>query len=277
MGILAKNANPLWRRVHHAWLAFNGRQRFKSNETRFVEYGGLRVKQIGFPDSAEARRVEALLRDTDELRRFPHLILRLENTVWVKFLPGQKPDPARASDVAAMADFFADIYGANPIERTLEETGLHRRLLDNLELLVDVGLLDRHRSSSLHSLAEHLRPERVWVGLDYIDALAKNFIVNEGRAVGIDIEAIQEETLLGTGLAKAGHRWLGDQVDTVIDRLAESGGPDLSAQWAYTQLSFLAGYDVQNLVRGKAGRVRAEDFDPLLSRFAHATAAAGDR
>ncbi|MEE4331592.1 MAG: hypothetical protein V2J10_12050, partial [Wenzhouxiangella sp.] len=238
---------------------------------RFVQYGGLRVKQGSFPDTAEAKRVEALLRETDELQRFPHPILRLENTVWVNFLPGRKPDPERASDVAAVADFFIDIYRDRPIERTLEETGLHRRLQDNLKLLGDVGLVDGHRLSAVRSLAERLRPDRLWIGLDYIDALAKNFIVSDGRVVGIDIEAIQEETLLGAGLAKAGYRWLGDQVDPIIERLADGDGPDLRAQWPYTQLSFLAGYDVQNLMRGKAARIRAEDFDALLSRFADAT------
>ena len=264
MPILAKSANPWWRRLHHAWLALTGRQRHKSNETWFVEFGGLRIKQVAFPDSAEAGRVETLLRDTDGLNLFPGFVYRLENTVWVRFLPGHKPRPGDATDVTAMARFFIDLYQARPVERRLDDTDLHGRLLANLKMLGEAACLDPGRVSALEALAERIRPERVWTGLDYIDALAKNFIISDGRAVGIDIEAMHDGILLGTGLAKARHRWLNDQADPVIDRLREHGGPDLAPQWPYVRLNFLASYGVQNLMRGKAGRIRADAFDALL-------------
>lgn len=277
MSILAKSASPWWRRLHHAWLALNGRQRHKSNDTRFVEFGGLRLKQVAFSDSAEASRVEAQLRETANLNRFPRFVFRLENTVWVRFLPGHKPKPGNAADVSAMTDFFVDLYRARAVEQALHDTGLHRRLVENLNLLGEVGRLDPQRVTALESLAERIRPERVWMGLDYIDALAKNFSVADGRAMGIDIEAIHSNALLGTGLAKAAHRWLGHHARPVIEHMNADGGPDLQPQWLYAQLHFLAGYGIQNLVRGKAGRIRVEAFDALLSGPAHATDAAAVR
>lgn len=271
MNNFAKSANPWWRRIHHAWLALNGRERHKSNETRFVEYGGLRLKQVAFPDSAEASRVETLLRETDDLDRFPSLFFRLENKVWVRFLSGHKPKASNAADVSAVAGFFIDLYRTRPVKQVLSDTDLHRRLIGNLALLGETGHLDRERVMALQALAERIRPERVWVGLDYIDALAKNFTISNGRAMGIDIEAIHYPTLLGSGLAKAAHRWLHDQAHPVIDQLREAGGPDLQPQWSYVQLHFLAGYGIQNVVRGKPGRIRVEAFDALLNPSVHAT------
>ncbi len=264
MRITAKSANPLWRRVYHAWQALIGRQRHKSNQTSIVDFGGLRIKQVAFPDSAEAGRIETLLLETESLNLFPGFVFHLENTVWVRFLPGHPPRLDTPSDRAAIAAFFSNLYRARPVERPLDQTDLQTRLLGNLRTLGDVGRLDSERVVALLEMAEHLAPEKVWTGLDYIDALIKNFIISDGRAVGIDIEAIHDGQLLGTGLAKARYRWLDEHADRIIDKLGEQGGPDLRPQWRYTRLYFLASYGVQNLMRGKAGNIRPEAFDNLL-------------
>lgn len=273
-GASGRSANPWWRRLHHAWQALLGRQRHKSNETRFVDYGGLRCKQVAFPDSAEARRVEALLREFQAPGLFPGFVFQLESTVWVRFVDGRAPRADNPQDVAAMGRFFVGLYKARPVRCRLSETDLQPRLIAKLRMLGEAGRLDAARVAALEALAERLRPESVWTGPDYIDALAKNFIIADGSvgnragednsAVGIDIEAIRDGELLGTGLAKARHRWLGEAADPFLDALAAEGGPDLRSQYAYTQLQFLANYGVQNLVRGKPGRVRAGDFDALL-------------
>ncbi len=269
MPIVAKSANPWWRRAHHAWQTLSGRQRYKSNETRFVDFAGLRIKQVAFPDSAEARRVETLLLETATLGLFPGFVFRLENTVWVRFLPGHKPDPVKATDMTAMTGFFTGLYQARPVRCGLEQTDFPARLLSNLRVLGEVGRLDDKRVSALQELADRCGPEQVWIGLDYIDALAKNFIISGGRAVGIDIEAIHDGMLLGMGLAKARYRWLDEHADQIIDQLGEQGGPDLKAQWRYARLYFLASYGVQNLMRGKAGKIRTEAFDELLGDKAY--------
>ncbi|MEX2498998.1 MAG: hypothetical protein WD397_09015 [Wenzhouxiangellaceae bacterium] len=269
-----KSANPWWRRLHHAWQALIGRQRHKSNETRFVDYGGLRCKQVVFPDSAEARRVELLLREFEAPGLFPGFVFQLESTVWVRFVEGRAPRADNPQDVASLGRFFVGLYKARPVRCRLSETDFQPRLIAKLRMLGEAGWLDAARVAALEVLAERLRPESVWTGPDYVDALAKNFIIADGAAghragedmsaVGIDIEAIRDGELLGTGLAKARHRWLGETADPFLDALAAEGGPDLRPQYAYTQLQFLANYGVQNLVRGKPGRVRAGDFDALL-------------
>jgi len=273
-GASGKSANPWWRRLHHAGQALLGRQRHKSNETRFVEFGGLRCKQVAFPDSAEARRVESMLREFEESGLFPGFVFRLESTLWVRFVDGRAPRADNPRDVDAAGRFFVGLYRARPVERRLADTDLHPRLIAKLRMLGEAGRLDDARIEALETLAEKLRPESVWTGPDYIDALAKNFIIAEhprgdragddSYSVGIDIEALRDGELLGTGLAKACHRWLGEAADQFVDALAAEGGPDLRPQYAYTRLQFLAGYGVQNLMRGKPGRIRAEAFDKLL-------------
>lgn len=226
--VSGKNANPFWRRLHHAWLALRGRQRHKSNETRFMDFGRMRCKQVTFPDSAEAVRVERLLRESAGLALFPGFLFRLESTAWVQFVPGRSPNPQNGNDLEAMHRFFVGLYRARPVERKLDETDLHPCLIARLRLLGEAGRLDAGRVTALEALADRLRPERVWTGLDYIDALAKNFIIGERGAVGVDIEAIRDCELLGTGLAKARHRWLGDRADRVVELLAQQGGPPLA-------------------------------------------------
>ncbi|MDT8409955.1 MAG: hypothetical protein RQ741_10185 [Wenzhouxiangellaceae bacterium] len=269
-GASGKSANPWWRRLQLAWQALLGRQRHKSNETRFRDFGELRSKQVAFPDSAEARRVETLLRESAALELFPPFMFRLESTVWVRFVPGHRPNPRDPGDLEAMCRFFTALYRFRPVECRLDQTDLQPRLIARLRILCKAGRLDQVRLIELEQLAERLRPPMVWTGLDYIDALAKNFIIGRRGAVGVDIEAIGDGELLGTGLAKARHRWLGEAADPFLDALVAGGGPDLRPQYAYTQLQFLAHYGVQNLVRGKQGRIRADDFDALLSAASNA-------
>ncbi len=261
----ARNANPWWRRIQHAWQALMGRERHKSNDTRFLEFGGLRCKQVRFPDSAEAQRVEHLLRAHDARDLFPAFVFRLENTVWVRFVPGNRPSARNPADLDALCRFFTSMYRATTIEKSLEEIDLHERMLDKLKVLVKAGLLEAEKVEKLRIRADAIRPENVHCGLDYIDALAKNFIVGKRGVVGIDIEAIRHGELLGMGLAKARHRWLSTAADSFLDVLAGQGGPDLRPNWEYIRLQFLVHYSVQNLLRGKQRRVRAGDFDEFLS------------
>jgi len=262
--IRARNANPWWRRIQHAWQALLGRERHKSNQTGFVDFGRLRCKQVTFPDSAEAQRVEHLLRAHEDQDLFPPFVFRLENTVWVRFVPGSSPGVRNPADLDAMCRFFVAMYQARPVETRLDETDLHQRMLAKLDVLAGAGLIDDRLAGALAERADALRPAQIYLGLDYIDALAKNFIVGKRGVVGIDIEAIRDHELLGMGLAKARHRWLSTTADSFLDVLADRGGPDLRPNWQYIRLQFLIHYSVQNLMRGKQRRVRAGDFDEFL-------------
>lgn len=261
-----RNTNPWWRRLHHAWQALTGHERFKSNATSFVEFGGQRYKQVRFPDTAEARRVEQILRQTRTLGLFPDFVFRLESTLWVRFVPGVPLDTGKPDHVSGIGAFFAGLYRHRTQRVDTATTDLHQRLFDNLRVLEEVGGLSGEKVRALTALAEKIRPERVWMGLEYIDPLRKNFVLAAHGVVGIDIEAIQDKQLLGIGLAKARVRWLDQPAAEILESLAARGGPDLKDQYDYAHLYFLAHYGVQNLFRGKPGRLGPEAFEALLFR-----------
>lgn len=258
------SAYPLWRRVHHRWQRLLGHERYKSNAVSFLDFGRPRYKQVRFSSVAEARRVEDILRTTQDSKLFPTLVHRLESTLWVRFVPGANIDTANPEHLDAVTRFFASLYAQRPRRILLAETDLPSRLRTHIETLEEVGCIDAHRRQRLLSLGEALAPDSVWIGLEYIDSLRKNLILANSGVVGIDVEAAWDDQLLGLGLAKARLRWLEQPAAPIIDRLLELGAPDLREQYPYAHLVFLAQYGVQNLFRGKPGQVPAKALDALL-------------
>ena len=259
------SANPAWRRVHHAWQRLMGHERFKSNAVRFVEFGNERYKQVNFPSASEARRVEGILRATHGTDLFPTFVHRLESTLWVRFVAGKTLAAGDPAQLDAVYRFFAGLYRHDPVQIRLTDTDLHQRLLIHIETLAEIEWLDGDRARRLLTLAETLKPESVWLGLEYVDALQKNLVYGAAGVVGIDIEAAWEGQLLGVGLAKARMRWLKMPAAPILERLALLGAPDLCDQYAYAHLTFLAQYSVQSLFRGKHGQVPMNAVDAVLS------------
>ncbi|MCC5887755.1 MAG: hypothetical protein JJT88_15070 [Gammaproteobacteria bacterium] len=259
------SANPLWRRLQHAWQRLRGHERYKSNAVSFLEVSGRRYKQVRFPSVSEARRVEGILRATHGSGLFPTLVHRLESTLWVRFVSGCDLDAGNPGHREALYRFFAGLYGQQPRQVAVADTGIRDRLWVHIETLEEVGTLDAGRAQRLKQLATDLEPATVWLGLEYIDSLGKNFILADSGVVGIDIEAAWEEQLLGIGLAKTRLRWLDEAAAPILARLIELGAPDLREQYPYAHLVFLAQYGVQSLFRGKPGRVPVSAYDALLA------------
>ncbi len=262
------SANPLWRRLQHTWQRLRGQERYKSNAVSFLEFAEQRYKQVRFPSVFEARRVEGILRATHGSGLFPTLIHRLESTLWVRFVSGSDLDAGHPQHREALYRFFAGLYAHESRQVDILETGIRDRLHTHIETLEEVGWLDGDRARRLLKLAGDLEPTAVWVGLEYIDSLRKNFILSDSGVVGIDIEAAWEKELLGIGLAKTRLRWLDQAAGPILERLVELGAPDLREQYPYAHLVFLAQYSVQSLLRGKRGRVPLSAFDALLAEHA---------
>jgi hypothetical protein len=258
--------DPWWRRMQRRWLAATARERFKSNRTRYVDFPSHRYKEIRFPSISEARRVEHNLCRLRDLGTLPGFVFRLESTVWVRYVNGSIIDPARESHRAGLIDFFARLYGQDARLLALEQTDVPHRLAENVRTLSEVGVLDTETASAVTRHAQLLQPATVWIGFEYIDALRKNFIASDDRVVGIDVEAIHADQLLGIGLAKATHRWFDYPRDALLTELHDRGVPDLGAQYGYAALSFLCNYAVQCVFRGKYRQVGQSDFERLILR-----------
>lgn len=237
----------------------------KSQQAFFVTINGHSYKRVVFGDSLEASAVAGALEACRDCVGLPELVLIQESEVWVRFVDGRKLDPASQSDRHALMDFFAALYAKDPELVDLAETTLHPRLLIDLGFLRDSGVLDEVRYAMLRERAGQLRPERLWLGYDYVDPVLKNFVINDQGLFAVDIESLQKGVALGTGIAKSGLHWLSDDRQGFLERIcAQPGVPDLAAQQAYVELCLVAGWTKRKLLTGKWSRARAGHFDRFL-------------
>lgn len=258
-----RNAHAWWRRLYGRIRSMFGAA-VKSHTVHLVTIGGRRYKRVTFNQASEAVRVQHHLERVASLPGVPEPVYRHEDKVWVKFVEGGVLDPSRPEHADGVIAFFADLYRHEPYLAELSSTPIHRRLLADLDFLVDVDALPAPRGRALKDAAQRLRPDRVWMGFEYIDPLPKNFVLVAHRPVAIDVEALQADRMLGIGLAKARLRWLRIERAVLLETLTTRGAPDLEPQLEYAALSFLAAYSKQMVFRGRRRDIRVGDFERLL-------------
>lgn len=239
----------------------------KGQAVYFVDYRGQRYKRIVFGDSRQAEQVATALSAVDAVDAFPRLLLWHEREIWVEFVAGRKIDVADASDIGLLATFFARLYQDAPI--TAATRDLERRLDVDLWFLERAGVLPAAEVRVLQDKAKRLLPEQVLLGFDYTDPVAKNFIVADKALAGgglkaIDVESLQMQQALGTGIAKAALHWPGFDVQAFIDQVVAGGAPDFRPQYAYVELCLLAGWTKRKLLTGKRRYVQPERFEKFM-------------
>lgn len=260
----ARPANPLWRRLLRQWRRWRGGVMAKTHTVQIVERDGQRFKRVGFESVEEADRVAACLRELVALDRFPRLLAATGSTLEVAYVAGPLARRGRASDHQAVADFFADLYCAQPLRAvSAADTAMAQTLASDLAILAKAGLIDARAAERLDGLANQWQPELVWLGHEYIDPIARNFVIRDGRAMAIDIEALWRDQPLGQGLAKAALRWLEQPVDAVLREVGERAGIELAPQYPWVQLCFTAAYFRQKLAQKKSGHIRIEALTAL--------------
>lgn len=250
--VRTRNANPLWRRLIRRWRQWRGAELGKTHQVHFIKVDGQTFKRVRFSDLSEANSVSTALEALSGLDRFPALVRQDGREVWTGFVPGKLAEKRSLRHQALVADFFVDLYrvpaAVNPPDPgTLDE---------DLDFLLGAGLLTQPDVHRVARRAEQLRPDRIVAGYDYIDPVPKNFVIADHRAIGIDVEAVLAGMPLGTGLAKARLRWLGDGYQRVLSGLVQTGGVDLRGQYPWVELCFLARYFRQKVMQGKPGHIR---------------------
>ena len=260
--IRVRHALPLWQRLRRRWRAWRGAGLNKSHVVHFVQIGEARFKRVGFAAAETAQAVAEGLERLADSACFPALLMRDGHQVWVDYVPGGPPQLSDPADQQRLVEFFVRLYGQAPVQTT-DPAPISVLVARDLDFLSRCGVLTQDRSHRLLELERALRPSQVCLGMDYIDPLAKNFVIRGDQAVAIDIEALILDTPLGTGLAKAWLRWPFDPAPEVLRRVLAAGGPDLAPQLAWTRLSFLGSYFKQKVLQGKPTYIRLDAFDRL--------------
>lgn len=240
----------------------------KGQAVYFVDYRGQRYKRIVFGDSRQAELVATALQAVLAVDAFPRLLLWHEREIWVEFVSGRKIDVADAEDLARLATFFARLYQDAPVAAATRD--LERRLEVDLWFLERAQVLSREDVRALEVTAHGLLPQQILSGFDYTDPVAKNFIVagdggtGGGGLTAIDVESLQMQQALGTGIAKASLHWPGFDAPTFVDQVVAGGAPDFRPQYAYVELCLLAGWTKRKLLTGKRRYVQPERFEKFL-------------
>ena len=239
----------------------------RSKRVRFVTINTRRFKRIIFRDCYLASEVERNLECFGASEHFPSLITHYDNEIWVEFIDGARLRKKDVDEgvVEKMAELYADVYTRRPRLVDVTEFPFLPRLHRDLGFVNQVGLLADGACRELDMAAERLAPKQVWVGFDYIDPVLKNFVITRdgGRACAVDIESLQDNHLIGTGVARARMGWLGPFLDRFFERLVHKGVPDFRPYFPFVELYFLARWTKMWFLEKKWKRI-----DPtLFERF----------
>jgi hypothetical protein len=258
------NAHSLRQRALRRLRRMSGAIGVKSHEVHFVRTGVGIHKRIRFLHASEAIAVERALVLLGKYAGVPALVVRYGTELWLEYVHGEVLDPlAAGSDL--LPHFFAELYrrGSRTIETA--SSGIPAQLREDIEFLQQTGYLEPAVCRRLLERAVELEPERVWLGFEYIDPLPKNFIVRDGMIVGVDVEALKPDTLLGVGPAKAFLRWYREPARDFLERLGRAGAPDISEQLEYAELCFRCTYAKQKAFQRKTHLAPPSSFDRFLA------------
>ena len=257
-------ANPWWQRWQRRWRAWRGAGDLKTHRVELIDHEGERFKRVGFTSPDAAADCARLLDQVAILDRFPRLRSIKANDVEVDYIDG--PLARQGHDDADLLGFFVDLYvGPGACRVSQADSGLLPALEADLRFLVEQRLVDSARRDALWQAAQQCAPDSLWLGIDYIDPVLKNFVRRaDGRVIAIDIEALLDRQALGSGLAKARLRWLRGDSDCVLRQVAAKGGPVLSEQYRLVEVAFLAAYFRQKVIQKKSRHLRLKAFQRWL-------------
>jgi hypothetical protein len=237
----------------------------KSQRLRFVTVNGVRCKRVMAPDAFVASQIEHNLEAFGPTLRFPKLVTRFENEVWVRFVPGERL--ARIDDelLRNVGAFYAEVYTRASRMLPTRETPWAQRLQRDLEFLHETGSIQTDTWRDLTAAAERIMPAQLLVGFDYTDPVLKNFVHpgNGDPLCAIDVESLVQGRPLGAGIAKASVFWLAPERREQLLAPIEAELPALRAQLPFVELCFLARWTKTKLLTGKRKRVREALFAPF--------------
>lgn len=251
-------------RLRRHWLG-----RFvPEKRVRLIEIGSARFKRLTLPDAWTAAQLARSLERFRSQERFPALIAQSGSELLLEWVDGSRiAEPLDEAACDQLADFFATLYAQGRQAVETRAAGFAHALRLDLAFLGQVGVLDGSALAELEGAAEALAPEQVYLGYDYLDPIARNFVITPaGRLVAVDVEELMPGQLLGSGVAKAVLRTPGARRERLLAGIRSSVGLDLAPVMPFVELSFLAAWTKRALLKGRAKLVSPELFESYRAR-----------
>lgn len=232
-----------------------------------VAVGSAAIKRIVFADSHHAAAVAARLQVFAGEGLYPGLLLERERELWVEYVEGQPVTRVDDALIDALAGLTAALMKRAPRRVPLAETPWLANLDLDLAFLTQVGVVTTADATRLAAVARERAPAAVWTGYDCTDAILKNFVWEVGgRLRAVDVESLGAGVLLGTSVAKASVRWLGERRGDLLARLRELGAPDFESSFDFVELCFRAFWQKSSFLEKKRRFLDPELFAPFLDR-----------
>jgi len=258
-------AHSLARRLLYRMRSFLAGGTSKTQQVYFVDRAGMRLKRVVFADSYLAEQVARSLRAAPTADLMPRLVLSHERELWVEYVDGRPVSVRNRSDCDRLAAFYARLYQTGTPASANLQSQMQDAVATDLWFLGEAGVLKSARVAELVALSIRLAPSELLLGFDYVDPVAKNFLVADERLRVIDIESLQEGQPLGTGLAKAAVHWTEVDGPAFREQVFADCASGIRTQYPYVQLCFLAAWTKRKLLSGKQRYVRPELFDALIA------------
>lgn len=235
---------------------------------RLVEIGGERFKRVTLPDAWSAAQLARSLERFRAQALFPALYTQTGNDLLLEYVEGRAlPEPLDDAACDLLAGFFAALYGLGRQAVETRASGCLEALQRDLDFLGQVGVLDGAAVAELKRVAEALAPPQVYLGYDYLDPIARNFLITPaGRLMAVDVEELMPGQLLGSGVAKAVLRTPGARRDRLLAGIRSEIGLDLAPVMPFVELAFLAAWTQRALLKGRSKLVQPELFERFRNR-----------
>lgn len=228
----------------------------KRMDVSFVTIGNQRYKRIKFLDNFSSQNANSRLEQFAACKHFPKVLVQHENELWVEYLEGKLLTDMNESLCAEFANLFANLYKKSSKRVCAEKYLTH--IENNLEFLHKINIIDYRQQQKLLSLLGMKTPNEIWVGFDYTDAIASNFLIerNSNRIFAIDIDSLNENCLLGTGLVKANTIWMQDHyLNSIIKLMKKQEIPDFYDDLLFIKLHFRSEWLKSLFLRNKRRRL----------------------
>ena len=251
-------AYSLLRRLHNKLYQQKSILR-KRMDLSFVTLGEQTYKRIKFTDNQTPKHFNEILQNLQSSGNFPEVFHLHENELWVEYIKGTLLDGSTMNKHMCFqfGQFYSNLYkidcklvNAEPYAYQLKKT---------LQFHQQMKIISSDELNKLLELLEKVTPENIWQGIDYTDAITKNFLISTTNKnfIGIDIESIQSNSLLGCGLAKALARWMpSSNFDLVMQYIKAQEGPAFHEHMDFIHLYFRAQWLKSLFLRYKIKRLK---------------------
>ncbi len=258
-----RSLNPLLRRLRQQILRRVGKRFVHAHRVSLVRIGTRRFKRIRFGDAWLASRAATGLEHFSGSGVVPELEARFDEELLVEFVEGERLTRFDPSAAEPLASFYARVHVGGTRREATAATGLVARAGRDLAFLRDVEVVDARQATGLEAALTRLAPAEVLLGWDYTDAVPKNFVRREdGRLVGIDVEALQPDGLVGIGIAKSLARGDASYRRAFLDAFRKQSEIDIERDLPFVELCFQLRWLKNRCLKGS--RLDPSGLEPFL-------------